>query len=140
MASQPDERKNRGANRGELSQAADDVLEEAVSRLRVLLTEMARTLKPFPAFLNMVSVQAVELDPSFSSPSLNSIEDRGCVVVAPGGTICSLELRLIPGVLDVADSGQVAELRELELPPVEYIVYASAAIRALDQEMRRRGL
>ncbi len=111
------------------------MLEDAAARLRDLLEEMAQALQPFPPFLNMVSVQAVELDPPFSPK-----EDRGCVVVAPDGTICSLDLRLIPGAPGETDSGQVAELRELDLPPEEYIVYASAAIRALGEEMRRRGL
>ena len=65
---------------------------------------------------------------------------RDCVVVAPDGTICNLALGSIPEAPGVTDSGQVAELRELDLPTVEYIVYATAAIRALSQEMRRRRL
>ncbi len=135
MVSQPDDCKDPEGNQGELSQAADAVLEDAASRLRVLLAEMAPALKPFPAFLNMVSVQAVELDPPF-----RSTEDRGCVVVAPDGTICSLNLGLLPGAPGETDSGQTVELQELDLPPEEYIVYAASAIRALGREMRRRGL
>ena len=123
-----------------MSQAADAVLEDAASRLREILEAMAPALKPFPPFLNMVSIQAVELDPALSPPRFGQVEDRGCVVVAPDGTICSLNLRLIPGAPGNTDTGQVAELQELELPPEEYIVYATSAIRALGQEMRRRGL
>ena len=135
MRAEPGDRQNPKSNQGGASQAADAVLEDAASRLRDILEEMAPALKPFPAFLNMVSVQAVELDPPF-----RPTEDRGCVVVVPGGTICSLDLGMIPGAPGDTDSGQVAELRELDLPPEEYIVYATAAIRALDQETRRRGL
>ncbi len=135
MPAGPGDRRKPEGNQGGMSQAADAVLEDAASRLRGLLEEMAPALKPFPPFLNMVSVQAVELDPPF-----RSIEDRGCVVAAPDGTICSLDLRLIPGAPGETDSGQVAELQELDVPPEEYIVYATSAIRALGQEMRRRGL
>ena len=70
---------------GETRIAADVLLEEAAGRLRLVVAELAAGLRPFPAFLNMVSVQAVELDP----PSLIE-SDRGCVVVLPDGEICEL--------------------------------------------------
>ena len=111
------------------------MLGDAASRLRDILERIAPALKPFPPFLNMVSVQAVELD-----PPTRPTEDRGCVVVAPDGTICSLDLRLIAGAPGETDSGQVVELLELDLPPEEYMVYATEAIRWLRDEMRRRGL
>ena len=38
------------------------VLRDAAARLRELLAELAHNLRPFPAFLNMASVQAVELE------------------------------------------------------------------------------
>ena len=135
MGVEPADRKNREGNQGGISQAADAVLENAATRLRALLEEMAPALKPFPPFLNMVSVQAVELDPPFMP-----VEDRGCVVVAPEGSICSLDLRFIPGAPGETDSGQVAELLELDLPPEEYIVYAAEAIQRLSEETRQRGL
>lgn len=144
MLAEPDNRKNPEGNpegnQGGISQAADAVLADVASRLRGLLEEMAPALKPFPPFLNMVSIQALELEPPFGPPRFGSNEDRGCVVVAPDGTICSLDLRLIPGAPGETDSGQMAELHELDLPPEEYIVYAVSAVRALGQEMRRRGL
>ncbi len=43
--------------------AAESVLRDAAERFRELLAELAQKLQPFPAFLNMASVQAVELEP-----------------------------------------------------------------------------
>jgi len=44
------------------------VLRDAEARLRELLAELAHNLRPFPAFLNMASVQAVELESPPSRP------------------------------------------------------------------------
>ena len=118
----------------ELEAAGELALEEASARLRELLTELASRLRPFPAFLNLTSVQAIELD-----PPLRPQADRGCVVVLPGGEICEIDLTVMPGIQGVRDIDQVEEFRELELPAEEYILYAATAIRALSQELRRRG-
>ena len=114
---------------------AESTLEQAAQRLDRIVRELASRLRPFPPFLNMVSVQAVELEPPLQ-PAL----DRGCVVVNPDGEICQLDLMGIPGVAVVTDADQVEEFRELDLPPEEYIVYAATAIRLLAEELRRRGL
>ena len=109
-------------------------LERAAGRLRELLTELASRLRPFPAFLNLTSVQAIELDPPLRPPA-----DRGCVVVLPGGEICEMDLTAVPGIQGIRDIDQIEEFRELEVPAEEYILYAATAIRALSQELRRRG-
>ena len=114
--------------------AAESTLREAAARLRELLAELAQKLQPFPAFLNMASVQAVELEPSFAPTA-----DHGCVVVLPEGEICEMHLSVIPGIQGIMDIDQVERFTELELPDEEYIVYAATAIRLLSQELRRRG-
>ena len=118
-----------------LHSAAGTVLAEAAAGLAQILAEMASQLQPFPAFLNMTSVQAIELE-----PGLESKEDRGCLVVCPDGGIRRLELTAIPGVAGVADVDQVEQFQELDLPPEEFIVYAAQAVELLYGELRRRGL
>ncbi len=110
------------------------VLRDAAARLRELLAELAHNLRPFPAFLNMASVQAVELEPPFAP-----IVDHGCVVVLPEGEICEMDLSVMPGIQGIMDIDQVERFTELELPDEEYIVYAATAIRLLRQELRHRG-
>ena len=110
------------------------VLRDAAARLRELLAELAHNLRPFPAFLNMASVQAVELEPHFAPTA-----DHGCVVVLPEGEICEMDLSVMPGIQGIMDIDQVERFTELELPDEEYIVYVSTAIRLLSQELHRRG-
>ena len=118
----------------ELPPSADTVVQQTASQLRRVVAELAARLRPFPAFLNMVSLQAVELDPMPGAPP-----DQGCVVVLPGGEICELDLKLLPGIEGIRDIDSVEELRELDLSPGDYIIYAAAAIRLLHLELRRRG-
>ena len=118
----------------DILEAADIVLRDAAARLRELLSELAQSLRPFPAFLNMDSLQAVELEPPFAPTA-----DHGCVVVLPEGDICEMDLSVMPGVQGIMDIDQVEQFTELELPDDEYIVYAATAIRLLGQELRRRG-
>ena len=110
------------------------LLEQTAARLREVLTDLASRLRPFPAFMNMVSLQAIELDPL---PGASA--DLGCVVVIPGGEICELDLRLLPGIEGVRDVDTVEELTELELAAEDYITYASLAIRSIYQELEKRG-
>ena len=102
--------------------------------MRELLSELAQSLRPFPAFLNMDSLQAVDLEPPFAPTA-----DHGCVVVLPEGEICEMDLSVMPGIQGIMDIDQVEQFTELELPDDEYIVYAATAIRLLGQELRRRG-
>tara|TARA_B100000315_G_scaffold169291_1_gene157859 strand:+ start:232 stop:618 length:387 start_codon:yes stop_codon:yes gene_type:complete len=112
----------------------DHPVVEAASCLRQLLAELASRLRPFPAFLNMTSLQAVELD---LMPE--GMPDRGCVVVLPCGEICELDLKVLPGIEGISESDQLEEFREMDLPPEEYILYAASAIRLLYLELARRG-
>jgi hypothetical protein len=118
----------------DLNSLANSTLEEAARQLHLVLVELASRLKPFPPFLQMASIQAVELE-----PVLRPWEDRGCVVVCPDGEIRRLELTAIPGVVGVSDLEQIEQFQELDLAPEEYIIYASAATIALIDELRRRG-
>ena len=118
----------------DIQAAAESTLRDAAARLRELLAELAQKLRPFPAFLNMASVQAVELEPPFAPTA-----DHGCVVVLPEGEICEMHLSVMPGIQGIMDIDQVERFTELELPAEEYIVYAATAIRLLSQELRRRG-
>ena len=113
--------------------AAAAALSETAARLGEVLVELAARLRPFPAFLGMVSVQAVELEPPIT-PS----QDRGCVVVDPDGRICQLDIREISGIAGFTEADQVEELQELELDDTEFIIYASTAIVALARELERR--
>lgn len=119
----------------ELQSSADSTLEEAAARLRGTLVELAARLRPFPSFLGMVSIQAIELE-----PTVHSGVDRGCVVVCPDGGICELNLQAMAGIEGMSEMDPVEELRELSLPTAEYIAYAAAAIQALGAELRRRGI
>ncbi len=109
-------------------------LTDAAQRLETVLVELASRLRPFPAFLGMTSVQAVEVE----SP-LTADPDMGCVVVDPEGRLCRFDITAISGIAGIAESDQVEEFQPLELGPLEYIGYASAAIQALAAELRRRG-
>ena len=108
-------------------------LHGAAARLKEMLAQTARSLKPFPAFMGMVSLQAVEIEPPF-----RGLKDRGCVVVLPDGQICELALRVVPGAPGVTDVDQLEEFEELDLPAEEYVIYAAAAIRVLCSELNRR--
>ena len=117
----------------EISTEVEATLLEAAARLRDLVAQAALGLRPFPPFMNMVSLQAIELQPPF-----RGFSDRGCVVVLPNGQICQLDLRVIPGTPGLSDVDQIEEFLELDLPPDEYILYATEAIRVLVREMDRR--
>jgi hypothetical protein len=118
----------------ELQATAAAARSEAAARLGEVLVELAARLRPFPAFLGMVSVQAVELEPPIT-PS----QDRGCVVVDPEGRICQLDIQELSGIAGFTEIDQVEEFQELELDDTEFIIYATTAIRVLAEELRRRG-
>ena len=118
----------------ELQAATAAALSETAARLGEVLVELAARLRPFPAFLGMVSVQAVELEPPITPP-----QDRGCVVVDQAGRICQLDIREISGIAGFTETDQVEEFQELELDDTEFIIYATTAIRVLAEELRRRG-
>ena len=120
-------------NGEQLKGEAGNILDGAAQQLEELLTELAGRLRPFPSFMGMVSVQAVELE----LPS-GPVRDLGCVVVNPEGQICRLEIGEIAGIAGLTESEQVEEFQALELSPLEFIMYASVAIEVLAEELRRR--
>ena len=113
----------------------DDVLAESIAKIEGILAELCPRLDPFPAFLGMTTIQAVELEPT-PLPAT----DRGCVVVTPDGTIAELDIAAIPGVVGVLEVDQVEQFKPLDdLSAEEYLLYLAAAVRALSEELRRRG-
>lgn len=115
---------------------ADALLDRTARELSQAIHEMAAALRPFPPFLGLATVQAVEVEPAVRRP------DLGCVVVCPDGELYELKLRLIPGALEISDLDQVEEFKELELPPLEYIPYAYQALQVMAkllQEQQARG-
>ncbi len=114
----------------------DYLLDETTAKLQAMLGELCGRLQPFPAFLGMTTIQAVELE-----PALNPRADRGCVVVTPDGLIAELDVTAIPGVVGVLEVDQVEEFKPLEdVSTEEYLIYLVAAVRALSAEAERRGV
>jgi hypothetical protein len=60
-------------------------------------------------------------------------------VVLPDGEISELDLRNIPGPDGPAAIDQVEEFTELDLPPEQYVAYATVALQLLQAEMVRRS-
>ena len=112
---------------------SDTVLWETVAQLETMVSQLCRRLDPFPAFLGMTTIQALELEPN-PAPA----PDLGCVVVTPDGTIAELDVTAIPGVVGVLEVDQVEEFRPLELPVAPYLVYLTEAVRALAGEIEKR--
>lgn len=113
---------------------ADSLVHRTAQELARLVKELASALDPFPAFLGMATIQAIEVEGGKADP------ERGCVVVCPDGELYELVLRLLPGPLDTMPLDQVEEFKPLDLPPADYIPYAYRAIQALAQEMARRRI
>ena len=105
---------------------ADAVMQRASLELSKLLVELAATLDPFPTFMGVNSIQAVEVEPLVASNS-----DNGCVVICPDGELRELVLRMIPGPFEMGGVEQTDEMAELDLPPGEYVAYAYAAVQEL---------
>ena len=122
------------SNSSKYTEEAQAALTETAQRLEAVLSELARRLRPFPSFLGMTSVQAMEVE-----PALAPARDLGCVVVDPEGQLCRFEIAAISGIAGITESDQVEEFQALDLAPVEYVVYAGAAIQILAEELRRRG-
>ena len=107
-----------------------ETLELAASQLGEAVVELAGRLRPFPAFMGMTSLQAIELEPPPESRN-----DWGCVVVLPDGEICELELEVIPGPVGPTDVDQVDQYRPLELSASDYIHFAASALRLMAREL-----
>ena len=118
------------------SRAGDepDALWQASAGLEAIVAELCRRLQPFPPFLGMTTIQAIELDPT-PAPRLN----LGCVVITPDGVIAELDVTAIPGVVGVLEVDQVEEFRPLDLPVSARLTYLTEAVRVLAAEIARRG-
>ena len=110
-------------------QTATQLLEQAVNALREVMVELAGRLQPFPPFMGMTSLQAIELEPPPQSG-----REWGCVVVLPDGEICELELEVIPGPVGPTDVDQVDRYRAIDLSTVDYLHFAASAIRLMALE------
>lgn len=117
-----------------MSRTPQELMELIAANLREAVVELAVQLRPFPAFMGMTSLQAIELEPPPDSKA-----EWGCVVVLPDGDICELELEVIPGPAGPTDVDQVDKYRSLELAAEDYIHFAAAALRAMGRELGRRA-
>lgn len=116
------------------TRTCQELLEDTAAQLREATAELAVQLRPFPAFMSMTSLQAIELEPLPDSKG-----EWGCIVVLPDGEICELELEVIPGPAGPADVDQVEKYKPLELSAEDYIHFAAAALRVMGRELRRRA-
>ena len=117
----------------EIDFTPSDLLAQAAGQLRGMVAAVAAQLQPFPSFMGMSTLQAIELE-----PPPDSRNDWGCVVVLPDGEICELELEVIPGPAGPTDVDQVDRYRPLELSAEDYIHFAASALRLMARELRRR--
>ena len=90
-----------------------------------LLIELAAALEPFPGFLGMDSIHAIELDPDMRFP------DRGCLVVTDEGLIKELSLDLIPGPTFLGGVDSKETFREVDIEGQEKDFYLGMAIQTL---------
>ncbi len=111
---------------------------ETADRLRAAVAGLATQLRPFPGFFGMSTIQAIELELPAGS-GFQAPPELGCVVVLPDGEISELDLKNIPGPDGPADVDQVEEFTGLDLPPEQYIAYATVAVQLLQAEIERRG-
>ena len=112
---------------------ADAVLERASMELNKLLQELAAALDPFPNFLGLESIMAIEVEPSGVADP-----EKGCVVVCPDGELRELVLRMVPGPIDIGGVDQIEEMKELELAAGDYVAYAYAAIVELTRLLEEK--
>ncbi len=116
------------------AQDPQTVLADVAVQMESLVVLLCRQLDPFPAFLGMTTIQAIELDPI---PTPNP--DLGCVVLTPDGAIAELDVTAIPGIVGVLEVDQVEQFTPLDLTTSEYLVYLTEAIRVLTAELGNRG-
>ena len=109
-------------------------MDQTAGQLYDAVVEMASKLQPFPAFMGMSSLQAMELEPPAESRN-----EWGCVVLLPDGEICELELEVIPGPAGPTDVDQVEKYKPLDLSTEDYLHFAATALRAMWRELGRRG-
>ena len=102
-----------------------------------MVSDLALRLRPFPSFFGMNTLRAIELELPPGS-EFRSSPELGCVVVLEDGEISELDLKFISGPDNSAGFDQIEEFTELDLPPEQFIAYASVAVRLLQAEIARR--
>ena len=110
-------------------------MEQTATQMGVVVVELAAQLSPFPSFMGMTSLQAIELEPPPDSRT-----DWGCIIVLADGEICELELEVIPGPVGPTDVDQVDRFKLLAFSSGDFIHFAAAALRLMGLELERRGI
>ena len=94
------------------------------------MIELTTGLRPFPAFMGMNTLQAIELELPVGS-GVRPPPELGCVVVLPNREISEVDLKTIPGAYGPAEVDQVEQFTELDLSPEQYIAYATVVVQLL---------
>ena len=103
----------------------DSVLEGCARNLELISEKVANSLSVFPGFLNMETVQAIEIEPFKDGP------DRGCVVICPDGHLYEFVLEILSGPDSVGGYQHSDNLKELDLSNIEKIVYLERGIQLM---------
>ena len=103
----------------------DSVLEGCARNLELISEKVANSLSVFPGFLNMETVQAIEIEPFKDGP------DRGCVVICPNGHLYEFVLEILSGPDSVGGYQHSDNLKELDLSNIEKIVYLERGIQLM---------
>lgn len=101
---------------------ADIMLERTASQLREMLHETVGELDPFPFFMGSIFIRAIEAEPGGATKG-----ERGCVVVCPDGELYEYIYTITVGG-PFPEPSRKEEIRELDLPPQDYIPYAYNAL------------
>jgi hypothetical protein len=106
---------------------ADFVIERAAQQLREVLHAAIAQLDPFPPYPGSFFNYGIEVEPGIAARN-----DRGCIVVGKDGELYELIMRMD---FSGDDSDPVAmrdeDMKKLDLHPLEYVVLAHNAIRAV---------
>ena len=103
----------------------DSVLEGCARNLELISEKVANSLSVFPGFLNMETVQAIEIEPFIDGT------DRGCVVSCPDGHLYEFVLEMLSGPDSVGGYQHSDNLKELDLSNIEKIVYLERGIQLM---------
>ncbi len=96
--------------------------------LHASLQALASRIDPFPYFPDS-ALEALEVDPG---PPKRL--DLGCVVVCPDGELYELQLLVTFG--DDGSMEKRENLKEIDLPPDDYVAYAEAALTQLEAHLQ----
>ena len=103
----------------------DSVLEGCARNLELVSEKVANSLSVFPGFLNMETVQAIEIEPFKDGP------DRGCVVICPDGHLYEFVLEILSGPDSVGGYQHSDNLKYLDLSNIEKFVYLERGIQLM---------